>query len=160
MNQKPIPGRRRFLQALVAAPLAGIAGGKIIAQEIAKVASGNASSAGMLGPSENYGSSYGSSFGTAFGAPVQESFASALRTMIEARKSVAAESRERRADYIVDTSSIDALRSISTGHRRRMYGDAHLVAEIRSKTKQLDRQIAELRKQCDPLDLIGLVDAA
>jgi hypothetical protein len=156
MSEKQIPGRRRFLQALVAAPLAGIVGGKIIAEEIVKASSSPMGPAWLANtPSGKYGATT-AGYGV---MPEAQTAISALRNAISERGAI----RQNINRRMVDTGAcahdnLIALRSVSPTARRVMHRRLETEQHIARETRWLDERIADLRKQCDPLDLLSIID--
>ena len=157
MTSKPIPGRRRFLQAFAALPLAGVAGAELIKGEIAKAAMGKP-------PGINLGSLSSTKWSdtdTDTDTDVGGGSVKYLKRLLSDRNSLSERRREdseRRNGY--ECGDVDALRSISPSASRRIMNQRQSDVNFRDVTTRLDREIAELRKRIDPLDLIGLVSDA
>ena len=152
MTEKMIPGRRRFLQAFAALPLAGVVGGKMVAAEIAKAAGGP----GVMG-------TMGAVPSTGYDLPSTASMSplSTLRDLIGRRSKLSADIKERHGDYSSNPwMNVNALRSISPAARNVIMHRMQIEHDIRRETRWMDRQIAHLREQVDPMDLMSLVDAA
>ena len=153
MTEKMIPGRRRFLQAFAALPLAGVVGGKMVAAEIAKAATGAVPP--LNGPMPFYGSAIGQV------ASAMERPLDTLRMLIVERSALSDKIRQRHDDFSNGAFvNINALRSVSPAARNVFTGRIQIEMESRREGRWIDERIAELRKQVDPLDLVSLVDAA
>ena len=149
MNSKPIPGRRRFLQAFAALPLAGIAGAEMIKSEIAKVAIGRVTTFGSNDP------------GDAPAIPHTGSSVDYLKRLISDRNTLLAERRQSLvSSNAYECHNISILKSISPAASRSIILQRQADISLRDSANSLDRRIAEMRKDIDPLHLIGLVSDA